>query len=57
MESGKKKTVTWHVDGLKPSHIDPKVNDEFEEWCKETDRSDNLDNVKVVRGNYTTIWA
>jgi hypothetical protein len=27
--NGKQHTVTWHIDDLKSSHIDPKVNDEF----------------------------
>ena len=28
-------TICWHVDDLKSSHIDPKVNDEFLQWIKE----------------------
>ena len=28
-------TVCWHVDSLKSSHIDPKVNDEFLQWIKD----------------------
>ena len=27
--NGKQHTVTWHVDDLKSSHVDPKVNDVF----------------------------
>ena len=27
--NGKQQTATWHVDDLKSSHIDPKVNDHF----------------------------
>jgi hypothetical protein len=27
--NGKQHMVTWHVDNIKSSHIDPKVNDEF----------------------------
>jgi hypothetical protein len=26
---GKQQTVTWHVDDLKSSHVDPTVNNEF----------------------------
>jgi hypothetical protein len=44
-------TVTWHVDDLKASHEDPKVNDEFAEWCENTYGSDELGHVKVVHGD------
>ena len=27
--NGEQLTISWHVDDLKSSHIDPKVNDEF----------------------------
>jgi hypothetical protein len=37
---GKQHTITWHVDDLKSSHIDPKVNDEFLAWLK-TKYADN----------------
>ena len=50
MVNGKQHTVTWHVDDLKSSHVDPKVNDEFHEWCKKMYASDNIGQVKVVRG-------
>ena len=33
----KQLTFCWHVD-LKSSHIDPKVNDEFLQWIKDTFR-------------------
>ena len=29
-------TICWHVDDLKSSLIDPKVNDEFLQWIKDT---------------------
>ena len=29
MVNGKQHTVTWHVDDLKSSHVDPKVNNKF----------------------------
>jgi hypothetical protein len=29
---GKQQTIIFHVDDLKSSHQDPKVNDEFEQW-------------------------
>jgi hypothetical protein len=47
---GKQHTVTWHVDDLKSSHVDPKVNDDFAQWCEKTYGSDDLGHVKVVRG-------
>ena len=50
MKSGNKQTVTRHVDNLKYSHVYPKVNDELAEWCEETYGSDNLGDVKFVRG-------
>ena len=28
-------TICWHVDDLKSSHINPKVNDEFLQWIKD----------------------
>ena len=36
-KNGKQKqlTIFWHVDDLKSSHIDPKVNDEFLQWIKD----------------------
>ena len=36
-QNGKQKqlTIFWHVDDLKSSHIDPKVNDEFLQWIKD----------------------
>jgi hypothetical protein len=48
--NGKQQTVTWHVDDLKSSHVDPKVNDDFAKWCEATYGSDDLGHVKVVRG-------
>jgi hypothetical protein len=47
--NGKQQTVTWHVDDLKWSHVDSKVNDNFAEWCETTYGSDDLGHVKVVR--------
>jgi hypothetical protein len=48
--NGKQQTVTWHVDNLKSSHVDSKVNDNFAEWCEATYGSDDLGHLKVVRG-------
>jgi hypothetical protein len=51
MVKGKQQTVTWHVDDLKSSHVDPKVNNEFHLWCEKIYGSDKVGHVKVVRGN------
>jgi hypothetical protein len=48
--NGKQHTVTWHVDGLRSSHEDPKVNGNFEAWCEFKYGSDTVGHVKVVRG-------
>ena len=49
MKSDKQQIVTWHVNALKSSHVYPKVNDEFVEWCEETYGSDNFGHIKVTR--------
>ena len=36
MVNGKQLTIFWNVDYLKSSHIDPKVNNEFFQWIKDT---------------------
>ena len=37
MVNGEQLTISlWHVDSLKSSHINPKVNDEFLQWIKDT---------------------
>jgi hypothetical protein len=48
--NGKQQTVTWHVDDLKSSHVDSRVNNNFAQWCEKTYGSDDLGHVKVVRG-------
>ena len=48
--NGKQHTVTWHVDDLKSSHVDSKVNDQFLEWLKKKYASDEIGEVKVMRG-------
>jgi hypothetical protein len=48
--NGKQHTVTWHVDDLKSSHVDPNVNDDFLEWLKMMYADDNIGEVKAVRG-------
>ena len=36
MVNGEQLTLCWHMDSLKSSHIDPKVNDKFFLWIIET---------------------
>jgi hypothetical protein len=47
---GKQQTVTWHVDDLKSSHVDPKVKDKFYEWLETTYGSEELGHVTTTRG-------
>jgi hypothetical protein len=47
--NGKQHTVTWHVDDLKSSHVDPKVNNEFLEWLQK--KYGQLCEVKAKRGD------
>ena len=32
--NGKQHTISWHVDDLKSSHVDSKVNDDFHVWLQ-----------------------
>ena len=48
--NNKQHTVTWHVDDLKSSHIDPKVNDEFHKWLEAKYGDPKIGKVKAVRG-------
>ena len=48
---GREQTVTWHVDDVKSSHEDKKVNDEFHTWCENKYGSNTVGHVKVVRGD------
>jgi hypothetical protein len=54
----KQHTVTWHVNNLKSSHINLKVNDEFLSWLKSKYASDKISKIKAVQGsihNYLAI--
>ena len=46
--NNKQHTVRFHVDDLMSSHVDPKVNDDFENWLNEM--YGNYSKVKSVRG-------
>ena len=50
MVNGSQHTITWHVDDLKSSHKDPKVNDEFLQWLKKQYADDEIGEIKAVRG-------
>ena len=47
---GRQMTVSWHVDDLKVSHIDPKAVDDFLMWIKRT--YGRIGEVKITRGKY-----
>lgn len=50
--NSKQHIVTWHVlDDLMSSHVDPKVNDESLNWLKSKYASDEIGEVKAVRGH------
>ena len=48
MINGKQHTVCWHVDDLKASHADKKVNDDFLKWLNE--KYGSLADVTATRG-------
>jgi hypothetical protein len=48
MVNGKQQTVLFHVDDLKSSHVDPKVNDDFLDWLNS--KYGNYGEVKATRG-------
>ena len=48
MVNGKQLTVMWHVNDLKISHKDPKVNDEFIAWLEKKYGDPKIGQVKAV---------
>ena len=48
MVNGKQLTVSWHVDDLKCSHMDPNVVSDFMKWINDTYGA--IGEVKVTRG-------
>uniref|UniRef100_A0A7S1V1J3 Reverse transcriptase Ty1/copia-type domain-containing protein n=1 Tax=Grammatophora oceanica TaxID=210454 RepID=A0A7S1V1J3_9STRA len=48
MIRGKQQTVRFHVDDVMSSHVDPKVNDEFDKWLNKM--YGGYGKVKCVRG-------
>ena len=47
---GTQQTVTFHVDDLKSSHKDSRVNDKFIEWIDDTYGDEEIGKVKATRG-------
>jgi hypothetical protein len=47
---GKRHTITWHVDDLKSTYEDAKVNDEFHKWLDIKYGDDKLGKVRATRG-------
>ena len=48
--NGKQHALTWHVDDIKSSHLETKVNDHFKEWLEMKYGEDGIGKVKVTRG-------
>ena len=48
MVHGHQMTIMWHVDDVKSSHVDPKVNDSFIDWLKK--EYGQIGEVKSSRG-------
>ena len=47
---GHQQTVTWHVDDVKVSHINPRANDEFCNWCQGLYGGTKEGKVKIIDG-------
>ena len=45
-------TIRFHVDDVLSSHVDPKVNDGFAEWCQE--KYGEMKSVEIKRGKLHT---
>jgi hypothetical protein len=50
MIEGKQNTLTWHVDDIKWSHVNFKVNDTFLVWLEKTCGEDGIGSVKTTKG-------
>ena len=50
MINGSQHTITWHVDDLKSSHVNPAVNDKFHQWLEQQYGDPKIGQVKSVRG-------
>jgi hypothetical protein len=47
----KQHTVSWHVNDLKSSHVDSKVNDQFLQLFENMYASNDIGHVKAIHGN------
>ena len=54
--NGEQHIVSWKFDGLKSSHVDPKVNDYVHKWLEKTYGSNDIGHVEEICGKYTSIW-
>ena len=52
---GSQHMIRFHMDDLKSSHKNPKVNDKFEKWLQT--KYGELGKVKAIVGRNTTIWV
>ena len=50
MVNGKQNTVAWHVDDLKSSHVDPKVNNYFQKCLEKMYGRYDIGHVEASRG-------
>ena len=50
MTSGKQMTVVWHVDDLKSSHVNKRVNNEFYEWLKIRHEDEEIGKTQAALG-------
>eukprot|EP00978_Attheya_sp_CCMP212_P024375 scaffold76452_cov30-Attheya_sp.AAC.1 len=50
MIKGKQHTLTWHIDGIKSSHVNSKVNNKFLVWLEKTYGEGGIGSVKTTRG-------
>ena len=50
IEGGKIFTIMWHVDDIKGSHVDSRVNDNFVIWCKDKYEDPSIKVIKPSRG-------
>ena len=48
MVNRRQQTASWHVNDMKISHVDPKVNDQFIEWTNQM--YGEFGEVKATRG-------
>ena len=53
--NGNQHTVRFHIDDLLSSHVDPKVNDRFQEWLEKM--YGKYKAVGPTRGKNMIIWV